>query len=383
MRSFWKFVKFVIDSNHRNYSYSLLNTMLQGNNVILNVHHAISLFLPIITMEYILIDKAIYIKMNSSYFNEYLKDSPISNYLKNDIEQIILISNNSPNEADKAIELTPMTTVLKHFKGLKMVCKKHVFGNPVVNESEEENEDIDKSDDESEEEEINEIEDELLEALKVCPWVEMIHLPYSTNQFIKYFLGLDTDSVKDAKSDLNKLLPLIEKAKPSWPNYMFLDLGYDSVTRGPICLYESNLWFLVYGTLKKAVLTDVNPSMIVDHSNLKKLNAYQLYFKDQISSFPISLAKIVFEERLLISKGPISINFEAFALGFEFPDYDQFFQESKTDIQKLAEDPNYEVSFNFNCLSYRRRKLVPLTEKWDWFKNIKVNIRFDDMEKDL
>ena len=351
--SCWKYIKFSIGLDHRNYSYTLLKTMLQGNNVILSTHHELSLFLPIITMQYYIIEDKVYVKMNSDYFNELLNDSSTRNYITNDIKQVILLKSKAESKTNQlSPDLICITSLLSHLKGLKTVCNQEV--------------------DRYKKERSYIIENEVLESLKVCPWIEILHIGCSETQFMEYFLGLKKTTLKKVK-DFKNLPSFVEKAQPSWPHLDYVDscIFYESL--------EETGWFLIHGILKKALMEDMNQAMVIDYAKLKNSKCLQL-FKDSLSAIPLSHAKVIFEEGLYARNGTILINFDAIRENELEQNADALFKDHQMAIKKLVEDPKYQVYFNLDDMGIRRGKFVPITKKCNWFKRVKINIRSDSIE---
>ena len=266
----------------------------------------------------------------------------------NDIKQVILIKSKTKKDICSVTkDMTNMSSVLSHFRALSVVCNTAVDIYDLYHNE-------------------RKIENEVLESLKVCPWIEMLHVNYSKSQFVKYFLGSEAKLLKKARSDLKKFPSSIEKAQPCWPHLSFIKLADD---------FDTNEWLSIYGILKNVCYKEMPEEIISSYSQYKKNKIFQV-FKGHISSFHVSHAKVILEEDLFVKQGPISVNFENFGCLMSPQELEKIFIESKPYIEKLIEDGKHQVLFNFKEHGFNLHEI----QQYDWFKKVKINIRSKNLE---
>ena len=352
--SCWRYIMFSIDQEHKNRCYYVLNTMLHGHDICLNTNHELSLYLPVITLQYYVIEedykKEVYVKLNSEFFESLLDDPTSKKYIMNDITEVILVKDKKSMKRDeRSDELTKLSSILFHLKGLKVVC----------------HQDVDLYSGKS----TRFIDNEVLESLKVCPWLEMIHALFDNSQFTKYVLGLneiEEEEFCDSEVDLDNTELFLRKILPSWPNLNFLFIDQVMIQRP----------YLAFGILKHLSINDINLTELI------KSKLYQVLFNGRVSSFEITDAKFVFENGLLVDKGRVFIRFSQPYWMESKKKIKKLLEESEEEIKKFVEDPKYKVfvqisdSSKMFCFSSK-------VEKFDWLKQIiKTQIYGEDI-KDL
>ena len=206
---------------------NLLNIAFLEHTFVLDPIYEMSLLLPILTLQFYILDKEVYVNGDQwETFYEYLKDPLMIRYFTNDIKQVLLVE----SEESKTKESIKLTSILVHLKGLKTVCYQKPSRNLHYQST-----NLHYQNQSISEEPKKYIQDEILESLKVCPQLELIHMAYSKSQFIKYFLGLDLELFQ-LEIDLTWFPSIIENARPCWPNlidfniYSFVDSEFKYLT---------------------------------------------------------------------------------------------------------------------------------------------------------